>query len=114
VLIFFCCLDRPDMVARRRATRAEYLEYMIKNQSKLVFGGPVAAPSDGQSVGSVFVLDLPDIAAAWEFLVAEPYYRSGLFESVIVRPFRQMAPEPEPGFLRAELERERAALEAAT
>jgi uncharacterized protein len=113
MLVFFCCLDRPGMVARRRATRAAHLEYMIQNNDKLVFGGPLDEPSDGHSVGSVYVLDLPDMAASWDFLAAEPYYRAGLFESVIVRPFRQMAPESEPGFLQAELARERALAEAA-
>ncbi|MGH3376184.1 MAG: YciI family protein [Actinoallomurus sp.] len=109
MLVFFCCLDRPGAYARRRAARAEHLEYMIQNQDKLVFGGPVSAEPDKGGVGSVFVLDLPDLDAAWDFLAAEPYNRAGLFESVIVRPFRQMSPELEPGHLLRELERERAA-----
>jgi uncharacterized protein len=112
VLVFFCCLDRPGASARRRETRAEHLEYMIENQDRLVFGGPVSAVPGEAGVGSVFVLDLPDLGAAWDFLAAEPYYRAGLFESVIVRPFRQMSPEPEPGHLRRELERERAVAKA--
>jgi uncharacterized protein YciI len=108
MLVFFCCLDRPGMSARRRAARAEHLEYMIKNQEKIVFGGPVSVADGEPGVGSVFVLDLPDLDAAQDFLADEPYHRAGLFESVIVRPFRQMSPEPRPGHLRRELERERA------
>jgi uncharacterized protein YciI len=106
MLFLFVCMDRPGALHQRLATRVEHLRYMIEHQSQLVFGGPVAAEVGGHSVGSVFVLDLPDLEAARAFLAAEPYHRSGLFESVLVRPLRQMSPEPVPGFLAAELERE--------
>ncbi|WP_238009322.1 YciI family protein [Dactylosporangium sp. AC04546] len=106
MLVLFLCFDRPGDGARRRAARAEHLRYMMAHQDALVFGGPIADEPGGPSVGSVFVLDLPDLGAADRFLAAEPYHRAGVFESVLVRPFRQMMPEPVAGHLQAELDNE--------
>jgi hypothetical protein len=56
------------------------------------------------------VLDLDRRAEVAAFLTSEPYTLAGLFESVLVRSFRQMVPENRPGLLEEELRRERAML----
>lgn len=107
MLIFIYCTDRPGAEAERARTRLQHLDYMIANKDRLVFGGMLSAwPGEG-SAGRVFVLELPTMQAAEDFLASEPYHRAGLFESVEMRPLRQMWPEPEPGSLAHELELER-------
>jgi len=64
-------------------------------------------------VGSLMMVELPDRAALDEFLRAEPYSRAGLFEPYVVRETRQVVPQPQPGFLPAELAREKASGEKA-
>jgi uncharacterized protein len=53
------------------------------------------------------MVELPDRATLDEFLKSEPYSRAGLFEPYVVRETRQVVPQREPGFLAAELAREK-------
>ena len=108
MLFAFILRDRPGSAELRDLLRAEHIEYMISIKDRTVFGGPLTS-EDGTSIGSVFAADFDDRAAAEAFIADEPYSRGGLFESVEVHGWRQMVPEPEEGFLLAELER---ALEA--
>ncbi len=109
--MLFCvlCIDRPGSAALRAATRAEHLEYMIAARGALRYGGPLTSDDGTLSLGSVFVIDLPDRRAVDAFLAAEPYCVARLFQSVSVLAMRQMVPEAVPGFLDRELSRERAA-----
>jgi uncharacterized protein YciI len=43
---------------------------------------------EGQPCGSLLVVEAADRAAAEAFAAADPYAKAGLFESVVVRPFR--------------------------
>jgi uncharacterized protein YciI len=115
MLVFIYCADRPGAAAVRARVRQQHLEYMLANSDKLVFGGLLAALPGGRSGGSVYVLELPTVEAADDFVAHEPYYRAGVFDTVVTRPFRQMWPEPEPGALESALqvERERLASEDA-
>lgn len=103
------CVDKPDSLGLRRRTRAAHLEYMIRHKALVRFGGPVVSDA-GEAVGSLIVLDLDERSQVDMFLAAEPYNAAGLFESVLVRSFRQMVPEAKPGLLDEELQREQALL----
>ncbi len=58
-------------------------------QSHLVEAGPLL-DIDGRPCGSLLLVDVADHAAAAGFADADPYSRVGLFESVMIRPFRQV------------------------
>jgi uncharacterized protein len=107
MLIFIYCADRPGAAAVRARTRLQHLEYMLANRDKLVFGGLLFPALPEPSVGSIFVLKLPTMEAAEDFLAREPYHQAGVFDSVVMRTFRQMWPEPAPGILEGELRLER-------
>jgi len=102
------CVDKPDGLALRKRTRAVHLEYMIRHKAWVVFGGPLTSDEGDRTVGSLMVVDFPDRPTVEAFLRDEPYTRAGLFESVIIRCWRQVVPEREPNFLENELARERA------
>jgi uncharacterized protein YciI len=108
VLFFFHCPDRPGSVELRRRTRAAHLEYMIAAQDRIAFGGPLL-DDGGVSVGSVFAMHFGSRGEAEAWLAGEPYTAAGLFDRVTIVPMRAMVPEPRPGFLAAELRRERGA-----
>jgi uncharacterized protein len=108
MLIFIYCADRPGTAAMLARTRLRHLEYMIANRHKLAFGGVLSAPPGGSSAGRIFVLELPAMEDAEDFLASEPYYRAGLIDQAVIRAFRPMWPEPVPGTLESELRLERA------
>jgi uncharacterized protein YciI len=46
--------------------------------------------TDGRPSGSLLVIDVADRAEAEGFAEVDPYNKAGLFESVIIRPYRQV------------------------
>lgn len=99
------CLDKPDNAEARRRARAPHLRFIMGRPEIFRYGGPLLGP-DGQTRGSLIVLDLPDRAALDRYLAEDPYFTSGLFASVTVWPSRQVIPETAPGLLQKELERQ--------
>ena len=55
-------------------------------------GGPLES-DEGGIVGSIFIVNVENRAAAQKFTDEEPFHKAGVFESVIVRRWRQMQPE---------------------
>jgi uncharacterized protein YciI len=108
MLFFFCCIDKPGKAELRAATRATHIEYMVKVKDDTAFGGPLQTDDGAASVGSIFAVNFKDRTAAEAFILDEPYNRAGLFEAIVIRRWRQIVPESEPGLLQKELERERA------
>ena len=85
------CLDRPDSMALRLANRPAHLDY-ARSQPSIRMAGPLLG-ADGESmVGSMFVLEVPDRAAADAFHQADPYTRAGLWQRVDIHPFRWLLP----------------------
>jgi hypothetical protein len=86
------CSDKPNRGEVRQANRPAHVEYLKANVAKLIIGGPLLS-EDGQSmIGSLLILDLPDRAAAEAFCAQDPYAKAGLFESVIIRPYKKVFP----------------------
>ena len=81
--------DRPASLDLRMATRPTHLAFLEGEAGKIVTGGALLDAS-GQPAGSLLVIDVADRAAAEAFAAADPYARAGLFESSVVRPFRQV------------------------
>ncbi len=81
--------DRPDSLELRQATRPAHLDYLERQAAKILTGGAFLNAS-GQPAGSVLVIDVADRAAAEAFAAADPYASAGLFESSVIRPFRQV------------------------
>lgn len=100
------CHDDPAKPGLRARLRLIHLEYMIAHKERITFGGPLK-DAEGRSVGSTFVLNHETRAEVDTFLEKEPYTQNGLFISTEINPMAVMLPEAWPGFLVAELERER-------
>ncbi len=52
---------------------------------------------EGGIVGTIFIVNVRNRAAAVAFTENEPFHQAGVFESVLVRRWRQMQPEVVPG-----------------
>ena len=87
MLFAITCADKPGGLELRMATRPAHLEHLKANERSLALVGPVL-DAEGKPCGSLLVVEAADQAAAEAFAAADPYAKAGLFESVVVRPFR--------------------------
>jgi len=76
--------DKPGMAEARAAIRQTHLDYLAAREAVVVLGG-VTYGADGEKDGSVWIVNLPDLAAAEAFAADEPFVRAGLFQWVRVR-----------------------------
>ena len=104
--ILTCTLGH-DVESQRLALRAKHLDYVAKNQSTIVFGGPSIGPT-GLPEAMTLVIEAEDLAAAERFIRAEPYTANKVFSDVQIRRWAQVMPEPHPGALAEEIAREAA------
>jgi uncharacterized protein YciI len=92
MLFIFVCTDKPGCQPLRLANRAAHLDYLQQFAGALFAAGPTLS-DDGETMnGSVLILDFPDRAAAEAFAAGDPYAKAGLFESVIIRPWKKVLP----------------------
>jgi uncharacterized protein YciI len=92
MLFSFYCLDKAGAGETRLANRAAHLAFAETLGGRLVFGGPLLSGDGSAMVGSLLVIECADRAEAEALAAADPYARAGLFESVTIRPVRQVFP----------------------
>ncbi|HEX6957690.1 MAG TPA: YciI family protein [Ferrovibrio sp.] len=100
--------DKPtgDLRAKRRLA---HLEFIADKQSAFKFGGPLLDEA-GKVAGSLMILEMEDRAALDRYMAQDPYFKDGgIFDSVEVYQTRWIVPEENPGALKAEIERQKAA-----
>ncbi|MBB4266243.1 YciI family protein [Roseospira visakhapatnamensis] len=93
MLFVVYCLDKPNSQDLRKATRPAHLEYAREHGASIRLGGPMLTDDGEGMVGSLIILDMEDKADVEAFVRADPYYQAGLFEAVLIRPFKQVLPE---------------------
>ena len=81
------CLDKPDALDLRMATREAHLAFIAANRDAIRTAGPFLNDA-GQMCGSMLVIEAADQDAAAAWAAADPYAGAGLFESVTLRPWR--------------------------
>ncbi len=89
MLFVLVCTDKPGSLDLRLATRPQHLAYLETYASRLIQTGPLL-DLDSRPCGSLLVIDVADRAEAEGFAEADPYNKAGLFESVVIRPYRQI------------------------
>ncbi len=90
------CFDKPGAGELREKTRPAHSDYLKRHSDRMHAGGPFEN-DEGGIVGTLLIVNVEDRAAALAFTADEPFHKAGVFESVIVRRWRQMQPEVEPG-----------------
>lgn len=89
MLFAIICRDKPGSLDLRLATQPQHLAYLTTYATKLMQAGALLGP-DQRACGSLLIVEVADAAEAAGFAEADPYARAGLFESVVIRPFRQL------------------------
>ena len=87
------CFDKTGALQVRLDNRAAHLEFLGANLDKVVLAGPLLTDDHQTPIGSLLVLDFDDRAALDGFLAQDPYAVAGLFEQVVVQPYRKVLPK---------------------
>ena len=92
--------DQPNSLANRLAARPQHLARLeqLQDQGRLVLAGPCPAidaenPGEAGFTGSLIVAEFPTLAAAQHWADADPYFTAGVYNRVIVKPFKQVFPK---------------------
>lgn len=86
------CTDKADSLSIRLENRPAHLDHLTAQGAKLIFAGPTL-DGDEKPNGSLIVLEADSQAAAEAFADGDPYAKAGLFESVVIRPWKQVFPQ---------------------
>jgi uncharacterized protein YciI len=87
-LYVIICIDKPDSLDTRMATREAHLAYAKANDyAHIRVGGPFLS-ENGIMNGSLLIVEAEDDAKADAFVKNDPYGKAGLFERVEVRPWK--------------------------
>jgi uncharacterized protein len=91
--------DRKDSLEARLAVRPEHLERIkaLRDEGRLILAGPHPAidsedPGPAGFSGSLIVAEFDDLEAAQEWADQDPYALTGVFTSVVVKPFKKVLP----------------------
>ena len=87
MLFAITCTDKPGALSLRMEARPAHLDHLKAHESSLILVGPVL-DLEGKPCGSLLVIQAEHRADAEAFAQADPYAKAGVFESVVVRPFR--------------------------
>ena len=91
--------DVADSLEKRLAARPAHIERLqqLKAEGRVVLAGPHPAidsndPGEAGFSGSLIVAEFESLAAAQAWADADPYIAAGVYDNVIVKPFKQVLP----------------------
>lgn len=81
------CVDKPNSLELRMATREAHLAYIGGFRDQLRLAGPMLN-ENGDMAGSIILVEMETLAEAQALAAGDPYNQAGLFERVDVTAFR--------------------------
>lgn len=88
MLVALIAHDKPDAQDIRKAHRPAHLDY-INTAGQVAQAGPLLG-EDGGMIGSLIILDVPDMAAAQRWAEGDPYGQAGLFDTVTLTQWNKV------------------------
>lgn len=89
MLFVISAIDKDGAADLRQASRPAHFEY-VKRTGMVRLGGPYLDKS-GAMIGSLIILEAPDLAAAEDWAANDPYAKADLFQSSSVTPWKATA-----------------------
>ncbi|AOX08140.1 MULTISPECIES: YciI family protein [Pseudomonas] len=91
--------DVANSLEKRLAARPAHIERLqqLKAEGRVVLAGPHPAidsndPGEAGFSGSLIVAEFESLAAAQTWADADPYITAGVYDKVVVKPFKQVLP----------------------
>jgi hypothetical protein len=89
--------NAPDAAARKPAHARAHQDYLREAQDRMVTAGPYYDADGETRIGSVFIVDFPDIGAAQGWIDAEPYTKQGIYARHAIHRYDHLWPKPTGG-----------------
>lgn len=95
MLFAILCQDKPGHLQLRKDTRPAHLAYLdgLNGKGALKFAGPFL-DDDGNSNGSLVMIEAENRAAAEKIAAGDPYAKAGLFAKVEIRAWNWSVNNP--------------------
>ena len=91
--------DVKDSLDSRLSVRPQHLARLedLKQQGRLLLAGPFPAidsqdPGPAGFTGSLIIAEFDSLQAAQSWAQADPYVEAGVFQNVVVKPFKKVLP----------------------
>lgn len=91
--------DRENSLERRKTARPDHIARLeaLREQGRLLLAGPHPAidsedPGPAGFTGSLVIADFESLEAAQAWADADPYVTAGVYDAVIVKPFKKVLP----------------------
>ena len=84
------CTDKPGHLQVRLDTRTDHLAFLKAKGSALKLGGPTTTADGETPTGSILIFEDSDLDSAKTWVAGDPYAAAGLFDSVIVQPWKHV------------------------
>lgn len=91
--------DVPNSLEKRLAARPDHLARLqaLKAEGRLLLAGPHPAidsedPGSAGFSGSLVVAEFDSLTAAQAWADADPYIAAGVYQRVVVKPFKKVLP----------------------
>ena len=91
--------DRVDSLALRLQERPAHLERIkaLQAAGRLLLAGPNPAidsedPGPAGFTGSIIIAEFSSLLQAQQWADEDPYRKAGVYESVVVKPFKKVLP----------------------
>ncbi len=92
--------DVAGSLPRRLAVRPQHLQRLqaLQDQGRLILAGPHPAvesedPNDAGFTGSLVVAEFESLSAAQQWADADPYQAAGVYQHVVIKPFKLVFPK---------------------
>ena len=105
MLVAILCTFAPGAYSHAKELRLEHYAFLREVRKTIVEGGPLLGP-DKTPTGMLIVVDVLSVEDARAFIAKEPYNSHGFFESVQLRVWSHVIPEPHPGFIEEQYQSE--------
>jgi len=85
------CTDTAAGARLRQEHVEPHRAYIRSHSEKLRLAGPCPAAEGEAREASLLVIEAESAAAVRAIMEADPYFRAGVWENVVVRPFRPLS-----------------------
>ncbi|PAV27460.1 hypothetical protein C8D92_107142 [Tamilnaduibacter salinus] len=91
--------DVEQSMERRKTAREQHIARLnlLRDEGRLLLAGPHPAidstdPGDAGMTGSLVVAEFGSLEEAQQWADADPYVNAGVYERVVVKPFKPVLP----------------------